>query len=194
MDGGGNSKKLPIIIGVAAVLLVGGAVGAFIVLGGKDKGTAEDPNAPIAITPTGAPTGSGESAAPAGSGEAPAPPPAAPTEVEVAIKCTPGCDTIKVDDKEITDPATLKLAPGEHMVELSKAGYQTQTENITVEADKKFEKEFKLAEAPKETATTANTTKSGGTTTKTNPTVGTRPTGTKTGKTCTGVGLFKKCK
>jgi hypothetical protein len=198
MDGGGSSKKLPIIIGVAAVLLIGGAVGAFIVMGGKDKGDAEDPNAPIAITPTGAPTTSGESAAPPNTGEAPAQPPAA-AEVEVALKCTPGCDTIKVDDKAITDPATLKLAPGAHKVELSKAGYVTQNDDITVEAGKKFEKEYKLAEAPKETAQAANTAKSsgsgGGTTTKTNPTPTTKPTGTaKTGKTCTGVGLFKKCK
>ncbi|MDC0749346.1 serine/threonine protein kinase [Polyangium mundeleinium] len=203
MDGGGGSKKLPIIIGVAAVLLIGGAVGAFIVMGGKDKPEGEDPNAPIAITPTGAPTTSSESGAPTGTGTGEAPPPTPPPaaeEVEVAIKCSPGCDTIKVDDKAIEDPSKLKLAPGAHKIELSKAGYVTQSEDITIEAGKKFEKEFKLAEAPKETAQTASTAKSsgsgGGSTVKTTPTATTKPTSTaKTGgQKCTGVGLFKKCK
>ncbi|HVK64821.1 MAG TPA: protein kinase [Polyangium sp.] len=201
MDGGGGSKKLPIIIGVAAVLLIGGAVGAFIVMGGKDKPEGDDPNAPIAITPTGAPTTSSESGAPTGTGEAPPPtPPPAAEEVEVAIKCSPGCDTIKVDDKAIEDPSKLKLAPGAHKIELSKAGYVTQNEDITIEAGKKFEKEFKLAESPKETAQAANTAKSsgsgGGSTVKTTPTATTKPTSTAKagGQKCTGVGLFKKCK
>ncbi|MDI1476903.1 protein kinase [Polyangium sp. y55x31] len=201
MDASGGSKKLPIIIGVAAVLLIGGAVGAFIIAGGKDKKDGEDPNAPIAITPTGAPTTSGEStAAPPSTGEAPPPtPPPAAEEVEVAIKCSPGCDAIKVDDKAIEDPSKLKLAPGAHKVELSKAGYVTQNDDITIEAGKKFEKEYKLAEVPKETAQAASTAKSsgsgGGSTTKTNPTPTTKPTSTaKTGTKCTGVGLFKKCK
>ena len=193
MDGGGNSKKLPIIIGVAVVLLVG-VVGAFIVVGGKDKDPAEDPNAPIAMPTT---STTGETPTPPSTGEAPTPPPAA-EEVEVAIKCSPGCDSIKVDDKAIEDPSKLKLAPGAHKVEVAKSGFVTQTDDITVEAGKKFEKEYKLAEAPKETAQAGSTAKSSSTTTtKTNPTTTatTKSTGTaKTGKTCTGVGLFKKCK
>jgi len=183
--GGGNSKTVPILIGVGAVILIGGGIAAAIVLSGKKGETTEGP---IAI-PAG--SSSGETATP-GSGEPTptAPPtgttePSAAPEVEVAIKCNPACDEVKIDDNKVDDPSKLKLAPGKHKVDVSKSGYVAQNEEITVEAGKKFEKEYKLVAEPKTPATT--------TTTKTAPTGAS--TGTKTpGKTCTGVGRFKKCK
>ena len=134
--GGGNSKAMPILIGVAAVVLLGGAIGAWIVLGKKKP--AEDPDAPIAIAPTAATTAN---AAPTVEpvGTAPTPPPtsepaaAAPTEGELLVTCNPACDEVKVDDKKIDDPSQpVKLAPGAHKVAVAKDGYVAQKDNVTI--------------------------------------------------------------
>lgn len=185
---GGGRSKLPIIIGVAVAVLVGLSVGAWAIFGGKKT---EEGDGPIAINESAAPnTGSNAAPPPDPPPTAPAtvetPPPAA-AEGEVLIKCSPACDEIKIDDKKIEDPKNaMKIAAGPHKVSLSKSGYQSQDEDITVEAGKKFEKEFKLTANPKETATVATTPP-------------TKSTGTGTSKTkvtpkCTGVGVFKRCK
>jgi len=185
--GGGRSNKLPIIIGAVAVVLIVGILGAWAIFGGKKT---EEGDAPIAITDSAAPN-TGSNAAPpdpppTAAASTETPPPAA--EGEVLIKCSPACDEIKIDDKKIEDPKTaMKIAAGTHKVSLSKSGYQAVDEEITVEAGKKFEKEFKLTANPKETAPVAATTPP------------TKSTGTGTSKTktqpkCTGVGVFKRCK
>jgi eukaryotic-like serine/threonine-protein kinase len=189
--GGGNSKKIPIIIGAAAAGVIVLVLGAWALFGGKKT---EEGDLPIAIS---------DSAAPTAGSNAPPPPEAPPTapasaeatappagEGEVLIKCSPSCDEIKIDDKKIEDTKKpTKIAAGPHKVSLSKSGYQPLEEDITVEVGKKFEKEFKLTAEPKETAT--NTTPA---TTKTTSTgTGTSKT-TKTPPKCTGVGVFKRCK
>jgi hypothetical protein len=176
-SGGGRSKTVPIIIGVAAVVLIGGALGAWAMFGGKKT---EEGDGPIAINESAAPN-AGSNAAP------PDPPPAAPsaveapappTEGEVVIKCSPACDEIKIDDNKIEDPAQpTKIAAGSHKVSLSKSGYQSQDEDITVEAGKKFEKEYKLTAIPAAAPAPRNTSKV-----------------TKPGPKCTGVGVFRRCK
>jgi hypothetical protein len=185
---GGRSKQLPIMIAVGVVVLIGIIGGAWAIFGGKKT---EEGDGPIAISESAAPN-TGSNAAPP-----PDPPATAPASAEVAapaaegevlIKCSPSCDEIKIDDKKIDDLKNpTKIAAGPHKVNLSKSGFQSQDEDITVEAGKKFEKEFKLTALPKETATAATTppTKSTGT--------GTSKT-TKTGPKCTGVGVFKRCK
>ena len=180
---GGRSKNLPIIIGVAAVVLIGGALGLWAIFGGSKT---DDKEQPIAIGDT-APSNAGASSAPppepppSAPATAEAPPPAA--EGEVLVKCSPACDEIKIDDNKIEDPKkAIKIAAGPHKVSLSKSGYQSQDEDITVEAGKKFEKEYKLTAVPKEPVAT---------TTKTAPTK-TGPV--KTGPKCTGTGIFKRCK
>jgi hypothetical protein len=190
--GGGGNKTMPILIGVGAVLLIGGAIGAWIVLGKKKP--AEDPNAPIAITPQSASAGS--SAAPPPTSEATPPPTSEPTsqpaaaEGDVVITCVPAsCDEVKIDDKKVEIPA--KVAPGMHKVVVSKDGYVAQNADITVEAGKKLEKEFKLVEEKKADATPPPTTNKsgGGGTVK----AGGGGSTTKTPK-CTGSGFLKKCK
>ncbi len=184
--GGGRSKTVPIIIGVAIAIVIGGVLGAWAIFGGKKT---EEGDGPIAIN---------ESAAPNVGSNAPPPsdpPPTASASTEVAapaaegevlIKCSPACDEIKIDDNKIEDPKkAMKIAAGPHKVSLSKSGYQSQDEDITVEAGKKFEKEYKLTANPKETATVA--------TTPPTKTTGTSKT-TKNPPKCTGVGVFKRCK
>jgi eukaryotic-like serine/threonine-protein kinase len=188
--GGGRSKNLPVIIGVAAVVLIGGALGAWAIFGGKKT---EEGDLPIAISESASPTAASNTPPP------PEPPPTAPASAEVAasagegevlIKCSPGCDEIKIDDKKIEDPKkATKIAAGPHKVILSKTGYQTLEEEITVETGKKFEKEFKLTAEPKETTSAPPPT----TTTPPTKTTSTGTSKTKTPK-CTGVGIFKKCK
>jgi hypothetical protein len=148
--GGGTSKAMPILIGVAAVVLVGSAIGAWIVLGKKKP--VEDPDAPIAITPTAA--SSTGTAPPVEPVVTPPTPPtsepvaAAPTEGELMVSCNPACDEVKVDDNKIDDPSQpVKLAPGSHQVAVSKSGYVAQKDKVTIEAGKKLEKKYKLAEA-----------------------------------------------
>lgn len=181
-SGGGRPKNLPIIIGVAAVVLVGGIIGLIVAFSGDKK---DDSEQPIAIGDT-AGSNAGASAAPP-----PEPPPSAvasaepppPAEGEVLIKCSPACDEIKIDDNKVEDPKTpMKIAAGTHKVSVSKTGYQSQDEDITVEAGKKFEKEYKLTAVPTQTTTTKTT----GPSTK---------TGTvKPPPKCTGTGIFKRCK
>jgi eukaryotic-like serine/threonine-protein kinase len=186
--GGGNSKKLPIIIGAAigGVLLV--ILLAWALLGEKKP---EEGDLPIAISDSAAPN-TGSNAPPpetpptaAATAETP---PAPAGDGEVMIKCSPSCDEIKVGDKKIEDTKNpTKMPAGSYKVSLSKSGYQTVEEDITVEAGKKFEKEFKLTAVPKEPAATATPpTKSTGT--------GASTTKTKTPPKCTGVGVFKRCK
>lgn len=184
--GGGRSKTVPIIIAVAAVVLVGGIIAAVALSGGKK----EEGDLPIAINDSATPTAASNTPppdpTPTVAASTQAPPPAG--EGEVLIKCSPSCDEIKIDDTKIEDPKKpTKIAAGPHKVSLSKSGYQSQEQDITVEAGKKFEKEYKLTAEPKETATPTPppTTKSTGT--------GTGKT-TKTGPKCTGVGVFKRCK
>lgn len=187
--GGGNSKKLPIIIGAAVggALLLG--ILGWVIFGGEKK--PDEGDQPIAISDSAAPTAGSNAAPPetpptaAASTETP---PAPAAEGEVMIKCSPSCDEIKVGDKKIEDTKNpTKIAAGSYKVSLSKSGYQSVEEDITVEAGKKFEKEFKLTATPKDpptAATTPPTKSTGAATTKT----------TKTTPKCTGVGVFKRCK
>jgi hypothetical protein len=135
------------MVGVVAVLLVGGGVAAWLAMG---SGTPTPEAGPIAVnTPqsaapgtTGAPTAAPTPAPPP---EPTAPPEAAPAQVEAKIKCSPACGEIVIDDQKVEDlTKPIMLAPGSHTVAVSKAGYVTQTETVTIEAGKPFSKEFKL--------------------------------------------------
>jgi hypothetical protein len=138
-------------VGAVAVLLIGGGVAAWLAMG---SGTTPQDTGPIAVnaTPTGTPATTGApTAAPT-----PAPPPeaaptgaptaeAAPAQVEAKIKCSPACGEILIDDQKVEDMTKpIMLAPGSHKVEVSKSGYVSQSESITIEAGKPFSKEFKL--------------------------------------------------
>jgi serine/threonine protein kinase len=152
-----SSKLVPILIAVGAVVLIGGGAGAWLLLGRSPK---PEPTGPIAIAPaqtavpsastsaappSTAPLGAGPTA-PASSGSAAA----APATTEIAITCTPGpCDEIQIDEKPADAAALSSLGPGMHKVKVSKAGFVSQTETITVEPGKKLEKDFKLIAVPR---------------------------------------------
>jgi hypothetical protein len=157
-----SGKAATIFVAIAAVVLVGGAVTAFLVARSKPAdagpiaveattaaaaaGSGETIPAAAADPPSAAPTG--EAAAPTASAAASAEP-AADAEVSVKLTCDPACGALEIDGKAATDPtAELHLAPGTHKITVTKDGYLAQTETITVVAGTPFEKEYKLAPKP----------------------------------------------
>jgi hypothetical protein len=178
-EGPSSSKLVPILVAVGAVVLIGGGALAWVFLGKKP-----DPAGPIAIVPAQSSVQGGATAA--GSTLAPATPPAAtpaavapaassaavaPALTEVAITCSGiACDEIQIDDKPIDVAHIPGQAPGQHKLKVSKAGFVGQTESITVEPGKKFEKDYKLVPIPRPTGPgpvgTQPSTGSGGQTTK----------------------------
>ena len=115
-------------------------------------------------------------------------------KITAKLACIPTCDEIKVDGEKV-DPKKLELAPGKHEVEVSKSGYESQTEKIEVkEGSAVFSKTFTLkAEAsatPTPTATATATTKATAAPTGTTKTGGGKTGG---GKNCKKVGFITKC-
>lgn len=160
-----SSRLAPILVGLVALLLLGGAAVAFVVLGRKPPEVVATGSGSASALPadTGAPTGSAmpsaaptvsavpaepasaaptASAAPADSGD----PDAKPPPVESTLVCEPECDEIKLDDKVIEPGKPLVIAAGKHTVVATKAGFQTLKETLTVKKDEKVEKTFKLKE------------------------------------------------
>jgi len=143
-----KAGMLPVIIGVSAAVLVGGATVAFLFLrtprSSKPVSVGSDSSASASSVSAskGSPDSSASStasSAPAGSGSAEeksdAGAPAEPDKtVDVKFVCAPGCDKILVDGEEVKDvEAPVKLLPGKHTVEASKQGYATKKDDITVE-------------------------------------------------------------
>lgn len=142
-----SGKLAPILVGVVALLLVGGGIAAWLFLGGTPPSDTPTASSASATPPTSAVAAGTTSAAPTAPPPEPstsaAPPKAA--EVEVKVKCLPGCDEIRVDDQKVEDPTKpLMLAPGTYKVTAIKAGYKELTETITVEEGKALSKDLKL--------------------------------------------------
>jgi hypothetical protein len=162
-----GARLAPIVVGIAAVVLVGGAVFAVVFMG-KKKPVDDGPVA-VATTASATPdssAGAAASASPSAGASAAASaepsasasaepatsgsPDAAAAPVEVALTCDPECDEIKVDDKPIDDRTKpLMLTPGKHKVVVTKEKYYPQNDLITVEAGAKFEKAYHLVAAAK---------------------------------------------
>jgi hypothetical protein len=171
-----SSRLAPILVGLVALLLLGGAAGAWVVMGKRShadaaQATSATPTASAAPedsasasaapadSASAAPTSSASaapsdsaSAAPAPSDSASAAPsgePAAggPTS-PATLACDPDCEEIRVDDKPIELGKPVDLAPGKHVVLASKSGYLTVRENIVVKAGEKFDKTWHLKEKP----------------------------------------------
>jgi hypothetical protein len=141
-----SGRLAPIMVGVVAVLLIGGGVAAWMAMGSgppQDGPIAVNTQQSAAPATTGAPTATPTAAPPPE--PTPAPTAEAPAQVEAKIKCTPACDEIMIDDQKVEDMTKpIMLAPGSHKVAVSKSGYVAQTDTITVEAGKPFSKDFKL--------------------------------------------------
>ena len=166
---GSPNRLAPILVGVAAIVLLGGGAVAWIVMGTRHtdaqaatsaSGTPADSASAAAPADTGsaapADTGSAApadtgSAAPAASGSASAEPAAAP---ESTIKCDPECDEIKIDDKAIELGKPVVLAAGKHVVVAKKDGYATVRESFKLKAGEKVDKTYTLKVAVPVTAST----------------------------------------
>ena len=141
-----SSKLAPVLVGLVALVLVIGGVGAWIILGRKtDPETVIVPvaSASVAVADSAAPPASAAETPSA----APSAEPAAPVGEEVALSCDPGCDEIKIDDIAIDLDKPVTLPPGKHTFVASKAEFRTVTETLTVVAGQKLVKQFKLAPA-----------------------------------------------
>jgi hypothetical protein len=157
---GSPNRLAPILVGVVALLLVGGGVAAWIALGRSPSGpetvnsAAPSASAAVAAAPSGSESAApAESAAPSAAPEASGAPSAAPsaepaaTGQEVALTCEPACDELKIDDKVVDTSKPILLEPGKHTVVATKADFKTLTETINVEKGKKLEKKLKLQPA-----------------------------------------------
>jgi serine/threonine protein kinase len=151
----------PVIIGVAAALLVGGVVVAVLFprMAGQDKGDTQHEPSAVAVaeepaasaSPTGADsaTTAASSASPtasasAGGGGAGA----ADAQVELTLRCVPQCDVLLVDNRaveKLEEKNKLSLLPGRHTIEARKAGYLLRKETIELELGKPQEKDLFLA-------------------------------------------------
>jgi hypothetical protein len=142
-----SSKLAPVLVGLVALVLVIGGVGAWIVLGkktGPESIIIPVSSASVAAVTSAAPPASAAETPSA----APTTEPAAPVGEEVALGCDPGCDEIKIDDAAIDLDKPLRLAAGKHTVVVTKADFKTINDTITVAAGQKFEKTYKLAAKP----------------------------------------------
>ena len=138
-----SSKLAPVLVGLVALVLVIGGIGAWIVLGrktGPESIIIPVSSASVAVAGTAAPPTS----APETPSAVPTTEPAAPVGEEVTLTCVPSCDDIKVDDTAIELDKPVRLAAGPHTVVATKADFRTVTETITVVAGEKFVREWKL--------------------------------------------------
>jgi hypothetical protein len=150
-----SGKAAPIVVGVAAVLLIGGGVAAWTMLGTTD-GQPPGPATSSSTATSAAPIASGVDTPPTGDTAVPQPgssaaaedagAPAAAEDVLVKITCKPeACGVIKIDDKAIADlDAELRLKPGKHKVRVERIGYVPKSEDVVLEAGNPFEKEYTL--------------------------------------------------
>lgn len=150
---------LPVIIGMAAAVVIGGAGVAFLFVRspGETESVASAGSANPEASASGVAAGGSPSSDPkaSGSGEGDTGGGGPGTEVEkveVTIKCVPVCDEILIDNEKVEKPGEkLELLPGKHTVKASKAGYITRSETIDVEVGKPFEKDYpliKIQQAP----------------------------------------------
>lgn len=161
----GGPKIIPLVIAFTAVALLG-LVGTLVFFRLRSDTTADD--APVNVDFSSKPT---ETAAPPTSEPAATTPPPDPTQsaapakqVEIKVVCKPvSCESVKVDGTAVDLKQPIKVDPGSRSIEVSRAGFVSQTEKVDVPADgtKPFEKTFSLVAEkqtpPPSTGTTPTT-------------------------------------
>lgn len=160
---GGTKQLVPILVGLAVLLLLGGAAAAWVVMGkkgdsGASRGASTKPSADAvssaSATTAVPPASSVEAPPPAASEAAPTPSGSAaevdagPAAPEARFVCDPECDEIKCDDKPTELGKPVVLTPGKHVIVASKAGYLSVREVMTVKPGEAIEKQFKLFPKP----------------------------------------------
>jgi nucleoid-associated protein YgaU len=173
-----SNRMAPILVGLVALVMLGGAATAWVVMGkrsGAEAALAASSAASASAVPTEAAADTGSaapSAAPADTGSAApnaapadtgsaapsAEPSAAPSasasadanaDQAASIVCDPAeCDEIKIDDKVIDTTQPIVVPPGKHTISVFKTGYVTIKESVTVKAGEKLEKTYKLTLRP----------------------------------------------
>jgi serine/threonine protein kinase len=197
---GGKSKVVPIVLGFTAVALVG-ALATVAVL--KLRDAPPEDTGPVAVPASSASASSTAAAATDTAAHPTAEPTAepsasaeAPKVVPVTVLCAPGCDTVKLDGKEVDASKPLELAAGTYTLEVSKSGYVTQTTKLEVkEGDAPIEKKLELVAQPSKPPATA-TAKPPSTSTAKPPSTGTaKPPSTSKPPTggCKKGPFLKKC-
>lgn len=148
-----RGKALPVVLAAGIVLLLGG-VAAFLIAGRRARPVDAGPIVVAAASGEAAAASAGAqpavSAVPTPSAEPAASASAAPSaDVEVALSCKPACDEISIDGEKLGDPSKpVTLPPGAHKVSVAKAGFASQADTITLEAGKRFDKQYKLVVKP----------------------------------------------
>ncbi len=169
-QGGPKKKVLAIVGGVVGVALLAAVLTVLLV-----HKRPEEPTGPVAIggTSIASGTGTGASAAPPPRPTTPAEPtadsaepaktaepaatqepevPAGPTPVAVRVVCKPGCDTVRIDGKNVDQSKPVDLMPGNHSLEAAKIGYLARVDKFEVKAgESTMEKVIELSPAPKST-------------------------------------------
>jgi hypothetical protein len=164
---GSPNRLAPILVALVAVLLLGGAVAAWVVMGKRahpettaQAGSAQPSASAPAPPPAAADSASAApadtaSAAPADSASAAPDADAGPAAVMSTLACDPECDTITLDDHPIELGKPLTIAAGKHVVVATKDGYLPIRELVKVKDGEKVEKTYKLKEKPAAAATAA---------------------------------------
>jgi hypothetical protein len=162
-----QNRLAPILVGAVAVLLLGSAAVAMVVMGKRKGGTDANAAGSASATPSAAPTDSASAAPTDSASAAPSATPAAPTETpsaapvadsasaaagpapnEATLTCVPDCDEIKLDDKPLDLSKPIVIEPGKHTLIASKSGYYPVKETLIVKQGQKVEKMFTLKEKP----------------------------------------------
>ncbi|WP_437539677.1 hypothetical protein WME79_24820 [Sorangium sp. So ce726] len=159
-------KAASLMVGIVAVLLVGGTAAAWYVLDRKDKAqpspsasTSASAAAPPALSAEPAPPEPAHSAPAADAGTPSAEPPidagastdaGVATDATVKISCKPvACEEITIDGKVTQAPEVeLGLTPGVHKVSVKRTGYFPRSMSVVVKAGTPLVQEFQLTEIP----------------------------------------------
>ncbi|WP_437766892.1 hypothetical protein WMF27_22125 [Sorangium sp. So ce281] len=160
------SKAASVMVGVAAVLLVGGTAAAWYVLDRKDE-AQPSPSASTSASAAAPPAPSAEPAPPEPAGSAPAADAGTPTaeppidagasadagvatDATVKVSCKPvACEEITIDGKVTQAPEVeLRLPPGVHKVSVKRTGYFPRSLSVVVKAGTPLVQEFQLTEIP----------------------------------------------
>jgi serine/threonine protein kinase len=149
-------KSVPILVAAASLLLIGGAITAWMLIGHRSPAEGETDADPARTTAASASKSTtsvassqepGTTASPSETPPAESASAARPTRPDptLTVTCEPACEEVKVDGKVVAAGKPIPLGPGKHVVVGSKDGYSPATEVVSMVVDKPIEKKLKLA-------------------------------------------------
>lgn len=135
-----------VLVGGGAVLALAGVVvgyGLSARRGTKPNAEGSASASPSVLAAASASSSASASAAPAASANA-APPDAGPVRARVTIRCTPPCDKIICDGRQIVADGGVLLQAGEHYCVTSAHGYKTHVDRFDVSGTAPVTRDVKL--------------------------------------------------